>query len=38
VAQSAKTGNGMIETLQLYAIWALLSVGAAGALLAWSIM
>jgi hypothetical protein len=27
-----------VETLQLYAIWVVLSIGAAGALLAWWIM
>jgi len=27
-----------MATLQLYAIWALLSIGAAGALLAWWLM
>ena len=30
--------RGPMATLQLYAIWAVLSIGAAGALLAWWIM
>lgn len=35
---SAHTGNSNMQSLQLYAIWFLLSVGAVGALLAWRLM
>src|SRR5437667_3736141 len=39
-ATAEKSGipRGPMATLQLYAIWAVLSIGAAGALLAWWIM
>jgi hypothetical protein len=31
-------GRAGVETLQLYAIWAIVSIGAAGACLAWWLM
>lgn len=34
----AHATRGYMQTLQLYAIWFLLSVGVAGALLAWRLM
>jgi hypothetical protein len=36
--EQSRTAEINVATLQLYAIWVVLSIGAAGALLAWWIM
>jgi len=37
-AKNSERGNLTMATVQLYALWALVSIGAAGALLAWWVM